>query len=82
MYILRLVLNDVGVDRSFDVETIEERMNNLNRVLEAVKGGGYTDDLKEYVSDVSKVLIEAPQVLYSVSPAGKSLFQRINWGTE
>ena len=82
MYVLRSVLDVIRVDRSFDAETVEERMNDLNHVLEAVEGGGYADDLKEYVSDVSKVLIEAPQVLYSVSLKGENLYHRINWGDE
>lgn len=82
MYVLRSVLDVVRVDRSFDAETEEERMNDLNRVLETVERGSYTDDLKEYVSDVSKVLIEAPQILYSVSPTVKNWYQRINWGDQ
>lgn len=82
MYVLCTVLDFVGVERSFNADTSEERMNNLNRVLEAVEGGNYSDELKEYVGDVSKVLIESPQVLYSVSPKAENLYHRINWGDE
>lgn len=82
MYVLRSVLDFVGVNRSFDSETAEERMNNLNRILEAVEGGKYSDELNEYVDDVSKLLIEAPQVLYSVPPKTEDLYRGINWGDE
>lgn len=81
MHFLRWVLDIIDVDRSLDAETVEERMNELNRILEAVERN-YGDDLNEYVCDVSKVLIEAPQNLYTVSPMGENLFHRINWGDE
>jgi len=81
MYFLRWVLDSIGVNRSLDAETVEERMNELNRVLEAVKRN-YSDELNEYVSGVSKVLIKSPQNLYSVSPIGENLYQRCNWGHE
>lgn len=82
MHVLRSILDIIDVNRSFDAETIEERMNDLNRVLEAAERRRRTGELNKYVSDVSKVLIESPEVLFSVSPKGEDMYNRINWGDE